>query len=56
MVLFNAQHINSNKCIFFLYFRIIVLFSHSQLHRCSFYDANKTHKMRSSLYYTWYTT
>jgi hypothetical protein len=41
---------------FFLYFRIIVLFSHSQLHRCSFYDANKTHKMRSSLYYTWYTT
>jgi hypothetical protein len=40
----------------FFYFRIIVLFSHSQLHRCSFYDANMTHKMRSSLYYSLYTT
>jgi hypothetical protein len=28
----------------FFYFRIIVLFSHSQLYRCSFYDANKAHK------------
>jgi hypothetical protein len=37
------KHKNSNKCTFF-YFRIIVLFSHSQLYRCSFYDANKAHK------------
>jgi hypothetical protein len=57
MVLFNAQHIKLQQMhFFFLYFRVIVLFSHSQLHRCSFYDANKTHKMRSSLYYSWYTT
>jgi hypothetical protein len=29
---------------------LLVLINHSQLDVCSFYDANKAHTMRSSLY------
>jgi hypothetical protein len=33
----------------------LVLINHTQLYGCSFYDANKAHKMRNSSMYFLYT-